>query len=65
MTRKAFIADFCAASEAGISGISHVVRAAEDGELDVCYTPVSGKSINIHVLATGNETSSCVLLLLA
>jgi hypothetical protein len=63
MTRKAFITDVNAATEAGISGISQVVRAAEDGELDICYTPVSGKSINIHVLATGNEMISCILAL--
>jgi hypothetical protein len=53
MTRKAFIADVASAAAGSISGVSQVVRGAEDGELDFCFTSACGQLINVHILALG------------
>jgi len=55
MTRKAFIADVASAAAGSISGVSQIVRGAEDGELDFCFTPPSGQLINVHILALGMQ----------
>jgi hypothetical protein len=53
MSRRAFIADVASAAAASISGVSDVVRGAEDGELDFCFTSASDQRINVHILALG------------
>jgi hypothetical protein len=55
MTRKAFIADVASAAAGSISGVSQVVRGAEDGELDFCFTSAYGQLINVHILALGRQ----------
>lgn len=58
MTRKAFIADVASAAAGNVQGVSQVVRGAEDGELDFCFTSASGQLINVHILALGMQNSS-------
>lgn len=58
MTRKAFINDVASAAAESISGVSRVVRGAEDGELDFCFTSASGQLTNIHILALGMQRFS-------
>jgi hypothetical protein len=52
MPRKAFIADIKTAGERGITGITHVDKGDDDGEVRASYAPVSGTPIELSLLVT-------------
>ena len=53
MPRKAFNADVQAASDADIPGIASVRKGEDDGDVTFVFTPRSGGSIDIGLLALG------------
>jgi ubiquitin-conjugating enzyme E2 Q len=56
MPRKAYIADVATATSQNIPGISSVARGSEDGDLNVCYVPMTGPPIEIGLLALGKSS---------
>jgi len=56
MPRKAYIADVATAVSQNIPGISSVAKGSEDGDLNICYLPVTGPPIEIGLLALGKSS---------
>ena len=64
MGRKAYIADLAEAAASAIPGITSVIKGPEDGDVHVCFVPLSGIPIEMSLLSLGNFPSWTLLPIL-